>query len=55
MLIHFLFRLPQNMEVILTGRNPDITLLSMADYVTNMEKEKHPYDDGITARVGVEK
>ena len=54
-LIHFLFRLPQNMEVILTGRNPDITLLSMADYVTNMEKEKHPYDDGITARVGVEK
>ena len=55
MLIHFLFRLPQNMEVILTGRNPDITLLSMADYVTNMEKEKHPYDDGITARIGVEK
>nr|MCR5007832.1 cob(I)yrinic acid a,c-diamide adenosyltransferase [Oribacterium sp.] len=42
-------------EVILTGRNPDITILSMADYVTNMVKDRHPYDDGIKARVGVEK
>ena len=55
MLARFLLQLPENVEVILTGRNPDITILSMADYVTNMVKDKHPYDDGIKARIGVEK
>lgn len=54
LLTHFLLRVPENVEVILTGRDPDITILSMADYVTNMVKDKHPYDDGIKARVGVE-
>ena len=54
MLTHFMLRVPENVEVILTGRDPDITILSMADYVTNMVKDKHPYDDGIKARVGVE-
>ncbi|MBO6307801.1 MAG: cob(I)yrinic acid a,c-diamide adenosyltransferase [Oribacterium sp.] len=55
MLARFLLQLPEYVEVILTGRNPDITILSMADYVTNMVKDRHPYDDGIKARVGVEK
>ena len=55
MLTRFLLQLPEYVEVILTGRNPDITILSMADYVTNMVKDRHPYDDGIKARVGVEK
>jgi len=55
MLARFLLQLPENVEVILTGRNPDVTILSMADYVTNMVKDRHPYDDGINARVGVEK
>lgn len=55
LLARFLLQLPVNVEVILTGRNPDVTILSMADYVTNMVKDKHPYDDGIKARVGVEK
>jgi len=26
----------------------------MADYVTYLTKEKHPYDQGITSRVGIE-
>ncbi len=55
LLTHFLLQVPENVEVILTGRDPDITILSMADYVTNMIKDKHPYDDGIKARIGVEK
>ena len=55
-LVHdFLLKIPENIEVILTGRNPDVTIRSMADYITHMEKEKHPYDNGLKARVGVEK
>ena len=55
-LVHdFLLKIPENIEVILTGRNPDVTIRSMADYITHMEKEKHPYDHGTRARVGVEK
>lgn len=41
-------------EVICTGRNPGEMLLTMADYVTEMKKEKHPYDQGIMARKGIE-
>ncbi|MCR5792973.1 MAG: cob(I)yrinic acid a,c-diamide adenosyltransferase [Lachnospiraceae bacterium] len=41
-------------EVVLTGRNPKEAFLKMADYVTQMQKEKHPYDRGIPARKGVE-
>ena len=29
-------------------------LLSMADYVTEMKKIKHPYDKGTQARKGIE-
>ena len=41
-------------EVIITGRNPSARLLGKADYVTVMKKEKHPYDQGIPARCGIE-
>ena len=41
-------------EFILTGRNPSDRLLALADYVTEMKKEKHPYDLGISARKGIE-
>lgn len=52
--IDFLDRKPENLEVVLTGRNPSEALLSLADYVTEMRKIKHPYDWGITARKGIE-
>ena len=45
---------PENLEVVLTGRNPDPGLLSRADYVTEMKKEKHLFDRGIAARKGIE-
>ena len=38
----------------MTGRNPAPELLEFADYVTVMEKKKHPYDREIGARRGVE-
>lgn len=45
---------PQGLEVVLTGRNPWETLLNMADYVTEMQAVKHPYQKGLPARRGIE-
>lgn len=41
-------------EFILTGRNPSTELLELADYVTEMKKQKHPFDKGVFARKGIE-
>lgn len=43
-----------DIELVLTGRNPSEALLAHADYVTEMKKEKHPYEQGISARKGIE-
>lgn len=53
-LLSFLKNKPEGMEVVLTGRGPAEELLALADYVTYMEKRKHPYDKGISARKGIE-
>ena len=50
----FLDSKPEGLEVVLTGRDPAQSLLSRADYVTEMQKKKHPFDQGIRAREGVE-
>lgn len=50
----FLNNKPEKLEVVLTGRNPSVQLLELADYVTEMQKVKHPYDCGIAARKGIE-
>ncbi len=44
----------EGLELVLTGRNPDGELVRRADYVTMMQKVKHPYDIGIAARKGIE-
>ncbi len=54
LLIDFLRNKPEHLEVVMTGRHPDDTLLGIADYVTEMHKVKHPYDSGIMARRGIE-
>ena len=41
-------------EIALTGRHPAPELVELADYATEMRKEKHPFDRGITARRGIE-
>ena len=43
-----------NIEVILTGRERINELIEISDYITEVKKEKHPFDKGITARKGVE-
>lgn len=54
-LIGFLRHKPENLEVVLTGRNPAPELVEIADYVSEMRKVKHPMDKGIMAREGIEK
>jgi cob(I)alamin adenosyltransferase len=45
---------PDNMELILTGRYADKELIKIADLVTEMIEIKHPYNDGILARKGID-
>lgn len=45
---------PQSTEVVMTGRNAPEDIVDMADYVTEMRCIKHPYDAGISARMGIE-
>ena len=53
-LLAFLRSRPEDLEVVLTGRDPAPELLSLADYVSVIKKEKHPFDQGIRARKGIE-
>lgn len=41
-------------EVVVTGRGASQELLDMADYVSRIQPEKHPFDEGIQARKGIE-
>ena len=50
----FLRSKPSGLEVVLTGRNPAPALLELADYITEMRKQRHPFDRGIPARKGIE-
>ena len=53
-LIDFLKHKPRGLEVVLTGHYMSDELLEVADYVTQMTKVKHPYDQGRSAREGIE-
>ena len=54
-LLDFLRNRSENIEIVMTGRDPKPELIEIADYVSEVKKIKHPYDRGINARVGVEK
>ena len=54
LLTDFLDGKPEKLEVVLTGRNPSPALLERADYITEMHKCRHPFDQGIPARKGIE-
>ena len=45
---------PKNVELVLTGRQAPSQVIKLADYVTEMKEIKHPYQQGITARKGIE-
>lgn len=44
----------QNLEIVMTGRDPDGMLMGIADYITEMKAIRHPYEKGIMARKGIE-
>jgi len=41
-------------ELVLTGRNADRSIIDLADYVSVIENVKHPLDGGLAARKGIE-
>ena len=43
-----------DLEVVLTGRNPSLRIQELADYITEMKMIRHPYEKGISARIGIE-
>ncbi len=52
--LKFLKEKPEELEVVMTGRDPAKELLELADYVSRVVKVKHPFDRGIAARKGIE-
>lgn len=54
-LVEYLKNKPEYLEIILTGQNPDDRLIQLADYVSEIRKIKHPFDEGLPARKGIEK
>lgn len=46
---------PENVEVVLSGRNPSDAMIERADYVSEIKKIKHPFDQGVKSRIGIEK
>lgn len=49
-----LFEKPAELELVLTGRDPNPKFLEQADYVSEIRKVKHPFDRNIGARKGIE-
>lgn len=41
-------------ELVVTGRRPPEFVKEAADYITEMRCERHPFEEGVTAREGVE-
>ena len=52
--LEFLQNRPENLEVVLTGRDPSERIAAEADYISEMRKLRHPYEKGISARIGIE-
>ena len=52
--LELLSKKPPHVELVLTGRNASQALIERADLVTEMVQRKHPYEQGIMARLGIE-
>ena len=53
-LVSFLRGRPEPLEVILTGRNPPAEVLELADYISEVQPVRHPFEHGVAARKGIE-
>lgn len=45
---------PSHIELVLTGRQAPQAIIDRADLVTEMREVRHPYHNGVPARVGIE-
>jgi cob(I)alamin adenosyltransferase len=54
-LLYIINNKPDNVELIITGRDAEQKLIEKADLVTEMKEIKHYFRKGIVARVGIEK
>ncbi|GMQ98069.1 MAG: cob(I)yrinic acid a,c-diamide adenosyltransferase [Acidimicrobiia bacterium] len=45
---------PSKVNVVITGRDADTSLIEVADTVTEMRKVKHAFDDGMPAKRGLD-
>jgi cob(I)alamin adenosyltransferase len=45
---------PERVELVLTGQRVPNAILERADYITVMQQDRHPYQQGILARKGIE-
>jgi cob(I)alamin adenosyltransferase len=50
----FISSRPEKVELILTGRDAAQKIMEQANYVTEMRCVKHPFEEGIPARRGIE-
>ena len=50
----FLKELPDTVELVMTGRNPLDYMVEASDYWSDVEMKKHPYEKGVSARLGIE-
>ena len=53
--LDFLHHKPEYLEVVLTGRDPAEELAAAASYISDIQKVKHPYDEGVPFRRGIER
>jgi cob(I)alamin adenosyltransferase len=54
-ILHLIDSKPEEIELILTGRNVKREILEKADLVTDMVDRKHYYEKGVPAREGIER
>ncbi len=52
--VDFLREKPENLHLVLTGRDAPAEIIELADLVTEMREIKHPYKAGIKAQKGIE-
>lgn len=52
--LEFLKNKPDGMELVLTGRLVPTEIAELADYISDIQSVRHPYDRGIVARMGIE-
>jgi len=53
-IVAFLKNKPENLHVVVTGRNAKEELIEIADLVTEMTQIKHPFRSGVKAQLGIE-